>query len=370
MMKFRTLFFALSFLALALANSCQRAESPSAPSTSSASADAGGEGRAVLMKTASAYSTTLPAVGTPIVFVAEQLKQISGGNVEVKIYEPNKLVPPLEILDAVSSGKVSAGYAAAGFWVGKIPAAPLFSAVPFGPEALEYVAWMYHGNGRKLHQEMYDNAGYDIHAVPCAMLSPETSGWFKEEITSPAQLKGLNIRFFGLGAKVMEKLGANPSLLPGGEVFGALEKGQIDAAEFSMPAIDERLGFHKIVKNNYYPGWHQQATLLELIINKNFWGELSERQRAMIELTCMASMTNSVAEAEAAQGAAMVRQRDENGVKLRRWNDEMLAAYRRAWREVLEEQREDEMFRKVWDDFADFRASYDLWEKNAFLPRE
>ena len=350
------------------ASSCQRDE-PAATTSEQPASPAAPAAEPALLKTPVAFATNLPALGTPIVFVAEQLQKISGGEVEMKVYEPGKLVPPLEILDAVSSGKANSGYTTAGYWIGKIPAAALFSAVPFGPEALEYMAWLYHGNGRALYQQMYDDAGYAVHVIPCAIISPETSGWFKEEITSPKQLEGLNIRFFGLGGKVMEKLGANPSLLPGGEIFGALEKGQIDATEFSMPAIDERLGFYKIVKNNYFPGWHQQATIFELMINKEFWNGLSDRQRAMIELTCMASMTNSVAEAEAAQGETLVRQRDENGVKLRYWSDEMLTAYRDAWDEVLKEQQSDPMFKKVWDDLSAFRASYDLWEKNAFLPR-
>ena len=358
---FRVAFWALS--ACVLAASCERAERVAASESESGFSP-------VLMKTASAYSFTLPAVGTPLPFVAERLRAISGGELEMKIYEPGKLVAALEILDAVSSGKVHAGYAAAGFWIGKMPAAPLFSSFPFGPEALEYLAWMLHGNGRALYQETYDRAGYNVWVIPCAATSPETSGWFREEIHSPEQLKGLNIRFFGLGGKVMEKLGANPTLLPGGEVFGALEKGRIDAAEFSMPAVDELLGFHKIARNNYFPGWHQQATLLELTVNRDFWNGLSQRHRAMIELTCMASLTNSLAESEAAQGWAMTRQRDQNGVQFRYWSGEMLAAYRKAWEETVAEQRQnDEMFAKVWDDLSAFRESYDLWERHAFLPR-
>ena len=361
-------FFALTAACVlaAAASSCKQ-EAPVSAESSEAAKPAAVE--PALLKTPIAFATNLPALGTPIVFVADQLEKVSGGEVEMKVYEPGKLVPPLEILDAVSSGKANSGYTTAGYWIGKIPAAALFSAVPFGPEALEYMAWLYHGNGRELYQEMYDQAGYHVHVIPCAVISPETSGWFKEEITSADQLKGLNIRFFGLGGKVMEKLGANPSLLPGGEIFGALEKGQIDATEFSMPAIDERLGFYKIVKNNYFPGWHQQATVFELMINKEFWEALSERQRAVIELVCMASMTNSVAEAEAVQGEALTRQRDENGVHLRYWSDEMLETYRGAWAEVLEEQQGDPMFKKVWDDLSAFRESYDLWEKHAFLPR-
>lgn len=355
--------------ALVLSAGCGREEA--APAGGDGSGAAGdGAGESVLLRTASAYPGNLPGVGTPIYFVAERVGEVSGGALELKVYGPGELAAPLEILDAVSSGKVDAGYAAAGFWVGKIPAAGLFSSIPFGPEAPEFLAWLLHGNGRALYQEAYDRAGYDAHVIPCAMIAPESSGWFKEEMDSPERLRGLNIRFFGLGAKVMEKLGANPTLLPAGEVFGALEKGRIDAAEFSMPAIDERLGFHKIVKNNYFPGWHQQATVLELLVNGEAWRKLSARHRALLELACLASITNSLAEAEAAQGPAMVRQRDDNGVVFRYWSAEMLAAYRQAWEETAAELRaEDEMFRKAWDDLAAFRAAYDVWEAHAFLPR-
>ena len=132
----------------------------------------------VLLKTPIAFNSSLPALGTPIVKVADQLKLISGGSIKMKIYEPGKLVPPLQILDAVSSGKVNSGYATAGYWKGKMKSASLFSSVPFGPEAGEYMAWMYYGNGLKLYQEMYDTNGYNVKVVPCAIISPETSGWY------------------------------------------------------------------------------------------------------------------------------------------------------------------------------------------------
>lgn len=323
----------------------------------------------VLLKTPIAFGSHLIALGTPIVYISEQLDRVSGGNIKMKFYEPNKLVAPLEILDAVSDGKINSGYTTAGYWIGKMPASALFSAVPFGPEAPEYMAWLYYGNGMKLWQETYDNAGYNVKVLPCAIISPETSGWYKEKMTSPEQFKGLNIRFFGLGGKVMEKLGANPSLIPGGELFGALEKGQVDAAEFSMPAIDERLGFYKIVKNNYFPGWHQQATVFELLINKDVWNGMSEQQRAIVEVVCKAAMTDSLSEAEAAQPAALERQVKENGVSLEYWSDDMLAIFADAWEQVVEEQRQDPTFKKVWDDMNDFRTQYNIWEEKAFLPR-
>ena len=323
----------------------------------------------LLLKTPIAFGSHLPALGTPIVWVADQLKTVSDGNVKMKIYEPGKLVSPKEILDAVSSGKVNSGYSTAGYWQGKMPAAALFSAVPFGPEAGEYMAWLYYGNGMSLYQEMYDTAGYNVKVLPCAIISPETSGWFSKPIEKPEDLKGLNMRFFGLGADVMEKLGVGTVQLPGGEIFGALEKGAIDASEFSQPAIDQRLGFHKIVKYNYFPGWHQQATVFELLINKDTWGKMSKGQQALVETTCKASMTNAIAEGEAMQFPVMEKAK-ENGVQIRYWNDTMLSTFKSTWDEVVAEKTAaDPFFKKVWDDMSTFRTGYDLWEANAFLPR-
>ncbi len=326
----------------------------------------------ILLKTPIAFGSNLIALGTPIIYISETLEKVSGGSIKMRFYEPGKLVAPFEILDAVSTGKTNSGYATAGYWTGKMKAAPLFAAIPFGPEAPQYIAWLYYGNGLSLYQEMYDSNGYNVHVEPCALISPETSGWYKEKVTRPEQLEGLNIRFFGLGGEVMKKLGANPSLLPGGEIFGALEKGQIDATEFSMPAIDERLGFHKIVKNNYFPGWHQQSTLFELLVNKDVWeNDMSETQREIVKTVCRASITNSIAEAEFAQGSTLVRQRDENGVSIEYWSDDMLATFQRAWDEVVQELiAEDEFFKKVWDDFSAFDEEYQLWVSHAYLPRK
>lgn len=324
----------------------------------------------VLLKVPIAFATSLPGLGTPIVRVAEDLQIASNGTIKVKIYEPNKLVAPFEILDAVSSGKVNAGYTTAGYWAGKIPASPLFSAIPFGPEAGEYLAWLFYGNGMTLYQEMYDQAGYNVHIVPCAIIAPETSGWFTKEINSTADLDGLRMRFFGLGGKALEKLGVSTSLIPGGEIFPALEKQAIDATEFSMPAIDEKLGFYKIAKHNYFPGWHQQATLFELMINKETWDGLHESQQALITVTCKASLTDSFAEGEAVQFEAMKRNAEERGVTMHYWSEEMLDTFETAWLEVVTEQvAADPYFKKVWDDLSQFREGYATWSTYGFLPR-
>ncbi|KGY14220.1 C4-dicarboxylate ABC transporter [Vibrio tubiashii] len=324
----------------------------------------------VLLKTPIAFGSHLPALGTPIQWYADHITKTSGGTIKMKIYEPGKLVNPAEILDAVSTGKVNSGYSTAGYWQGKLPASALFSAVPFGPEAGEYMAWLFFGNGLKLYQEMYDQGGYNVKVMPCAIISPETSGWFRKPIEKPEDLKGLNMRFFGLGASVMEKLGVGTVQLPGGEIFGALEKGAIDASEFSQPAIDQRLGFHKVAKYNYFPGWHQQSTVFELLINKDTWNGMSDTQQAAVETTCMATMTYSIAEGEALQFAAMEKAK-ENGVEIRYWNDEMLNLFESTWLEVVDEKKAaDPFFDKVWSDLSTFRKGYALWAANGFLPRE
>ena len=323
-----------------------------------------------LLKTPIAFGSHLPALGTPIVWVSEQLPIMSDKQLQMKIYEPGKLIAPPEILGAVSSGKVNSGYATAGYWQGKMPAAALFSAVPFGPEAGEYLAWLYYGNGLKLYQEMYDSNGFNVKVLPCAIISPESSGWFSKPIEKPEDLKGLNMRFFGLGASVMEKMGVSTSQLPGGEIFGALEKGAIDASEFSQPAIDQRLGFHKIVKYNYFPGWHQQSTIFELLVNKDTWNEMSKSNQAILENTGKASMTNAIAEGESMQFSVMKKNAEENGVQIRYWNDTMLNAFEAKWNEVVTEMSaSDPFFKKAYEDLKQFRDGYDLWEANAFLPR-
>jgi len=325
----------------------------------------------VMLKTQSIYPTAMPVLGDSVVWFSEQVEKASGGELIFKVYDPGKLVPGMEILESVAKGRIQAGYAAAGFWAGKIPAGPFFTSVPFGPEAPEYVAWMFQGNGLKLYQEMYDQAGYNVKVFPLSLLAPETSGWFAKEIESLDNLKGLKMRFFGLGGQAMQKLGVSVTLLPTAEIFPALEKGAIDATEFSMPTIDKNLGFYKVVKYNYYPGWHQQATICELLINKDVWeNKMTPAQRALVEIGTRASLMQSLAIGEGTQGPVIKENAQKRGVKNMYWSDEMLAAFKKAWEEVCEEQcAKDPFFKKVWDDLSAFRAEYAYWNSVGFLPR-
>ncbi len=316
-------------------------------------------------KMQSAYPGSLVQLGASGKDFAEQVETISGGDFKIRFYEPNALVPALEILDAVKAGSIDAGWASAGFWAGKIPAAAFFGSVPFGPSAGEYMAWVDHGGGQEIWDSLYEPHG--IKGLPCAMLAPEASGWFRSEIKSVDDLKGLKMRFFGLGARVMEKMGVSTQLLAPGDIFPALERGTLDATEFSQPAIDLNLGFYQVAKHYYFPGWHQQSTYLELLVNLDTWNNLTETQRAQVETACRSTIQATIAEGEAIQLEAL-KTLEEKGVAIHEWPDEILAELETAWNEVAaEESAKDADFKRVWESLSTFRESYKGWKSLGYL---
>ena len=319
----------------------------------------------VKWKMASAFPGSLVQIGTLGVRLQNQISKISGGNITIKFFEPSALVPALEIFDAVSTGGVDAGWGTPGYWAGKVPALQLFSSVPFGPPATEYMSWVYFGGGKEFYEELY--ARHNIKGILCGIIPPEASGWFRKEIKGPEDLKGLKMRFFGLGAKVMEKVGVSTQLLAGGDIYPALELGTIDSAEFSMPAIDLELGFYQIAKHYYFPGWHQQSTFMELMINLEKWNALSVTQQAQIEATCGDNFRHAIAEGEGIQGPAL-KTLQEKGVELHTWSPEMLAIFENGWNEVVTELVEsDEDFAKIWASLTDFRKNYKVWKELGYL---
>jgi TRAP-type mannitol/chloroaromatic compound transport system substrate-binding protein len=319
----------------------------------------------VRWKMASGVSSSVVILGTTAKGFTEKIAAISGGDFVIKFYEPGALVPPLEMFDAVAKGSIEAAWAPPAFWAGKIRAAPLFSAMPFGPSAGEYLAWVYHGGGQELWREIL--APHGIYSVFCSLEAPEASGWFRDEITSVDNLKGLKMRFLGLGALTMEKLGVSTQLLPPADVYPALERGVIDATELSMPAVDLNLGFYEIAKHYYFPGWHQPATFVDLMINLLRWQDLSDTRQAQIEVACRASIVDNLALAEASQFKAL-KELQAKGVQLHRWPPEMLAAFEAAWQEVAAEQAaEDADFKRAWDSLQTFRADYKIWKDLGYL---
>jgi TRAP-type mannitol/chloroaromatic compound transport system substrate-binding protein len=325
-------------------------------------------GRTVRWRVPVAFGTNLPALGDNVLYVSEQTRAASAGRLQLDVYEPGELVPPFAITDAVRDGKVEAGYTWVGYDQGKLPWASLFGAVPFGMEPWEYVAWWYHAGGRELAEELYAEQG--IYPLLCGIIGPESAGWFRSEIQTLEDVRGLKIRFAGIGGLVMQRLGASVTMLPGGEIFQALEKGAIDATEFSMPAIDQRLGFDRIVKFNYFPGWHQPFTAFHLTVNPASWEELTGDQRALLETACTAGITRNLAHGEAIQGAVL-RASSAKGVIVSSLPEEVLRELEAVTEQVLAEQAaENDDFRRVLESQRAFSSDYQVWKSTGFLPRD
>ena len=311
----------------------------------------------VRLVTPTVYGTHLPGLGQPAADLAKRIKALSAGTLTLDLKQPGQGVQTTDILDQVSKGTVDAGFSAPSFWAAKMPAAALFAGYPFGPDARGYVDWFYAGNGRKLYQLMYDDAGYRLHVIPCAFGGGETGGWFAKEVRSPKDLEGLRMRIFGLGGRVMTRLGAITVLVPGGAVAAAFAKQEIDAAELYPPGVDRRQNLHGNVKLIYLPGWHQPETVLELIVNKDRWDALEDAQRSIIETACEASMLQTLAAADEMERNALAAF-TADGVRVEQWPDEVLTALRQAWDQVAKEESDkNAFFGAVLDDLRAFTGT-------------
>jgi TRAP-type mannitol/chloroaromatic compound transport system substrate-binding protein len=297
--------------------------------------------------------------------IAEQIKKVTGGNISIEYFEPGALVPAFQIFDAVSSGAVDAGWSGSGYWQGKIPAAAFFNSIPFGPGPLEFVAWIKNGGGQEIWDDLY--AEHNLKALPCLVSPPEGSLWVKEEIDSPDDLAGMKLRYFGLGALVMEKLGASTQVVPAGETYAALERGVVDGLEQSMPMFDLELGFWQIAKHYYMPGWHQQASILELLMNLEKWNALTDEQRELITIACDENIAWSAHRGDIMQSEALI-ELEEKGVNIHVWSDEDIALFNEKWEEVVAEQSaNDPDFKRAWESLSAFREKYAKWVDSGYL---
>jgi TRAP-type mannitol/chloroaromatic compound transport system substrate-binding protein len=320
----------------------------------------------VRLNLASAFPTSLTLIGEAAPKLSKKIERASGGTLEIKVNEPGALVPALQAIQATSQGSVDAAWSNAGFFASTDSAFNMFATVPFGPGIPEYLAWVHNGGGLQLSREMFGK--HDVYNIPCAIIPPEASGWFRKEIKSVKDLKGLKMRFYGLGAKVMAKLGVSTQLLAPGDIFQALQLGTIDATEFSLPSMDQKFGFYQVAKFYYFPGWHQQATILELYVNKKKWDALSDQHKAIVEQACGDLTRDVIAEGEATQFKAMRDMQEKFGVQIKRWSPEIMAALEKAWKEVIaEESASSPNFKKVYESYSKFRADYAIWREHGYL---
>lgn len=327
---------------------------------------AGQEGPAVITekkyewRMVTTWPPNMPVLQTGAERFASRVAEVTNGRITIKVFAGGELVPPLGVFDAVSDGTVECGSGASYYWAGKVPAGQWFSAVPFGFNPQGINAWFYSGGGLQLWEEVY--APFNVVPRPQGNTGVQMGGWFRKEINSLADFKGLKMRIPGLGGKVLAKAGGTVVLLAGGEIFTSLERGVIDATEWVGPMHDLRMGFYKAADYYYYPGWHEPGTCLEVIFNKKAYDELPKDLQMALDAVAAETNMWSLCEFEAGNGAALQELISQHNVNLKRFPEDLLADLRKMAMETLEEEADkDAASRKVHEAYKKFKEQVGVW---------
>ncbi|MEO6410359.1 MAG: TRAP transporter substrate-binding protein [Burkholderiaceae bacterium] len=290
---------------------------------------------------------------------AKKVSDMSGGKFQITTHAAGELMPAFGVLDAVGNGTVEMANTAPYYFFGKDPTYALDCAIPFGLNARQMAAWMYEGNGLKLTREFYAKVG--ITNFPMGNTGAQMGGWYRKEIKSLADIKGLKFRVGGFGGKVIERLGAVPQNIPGGEIYQALEKGTIDAAEWVGPYDDLKLGFNKVAPNYYYPGWWEGGPQLSLYVNSKAYEGLSGEYKAIIESAAAFAHLDMLGKYDYRNSAAL-KTLVGSGVKLFRFpKDVMDGAFKAAMEVYAELNASNPAWKKIYDDYSTYRRDANLW---------
>ena len=295
--------------------------------------------------------------GSPTDFCA-MVKTMSDGRLTIQHFAAGELIPALEGFDAVSAGTVEMNAANSYFWAGKVPAAQFFTTVPFGLNFQGQTAWIYHGGGLALWEELY--APFNLVPMPMGNTGVQMTGWFRKPIESVDDFKGLKMRIPGLAGKVYAQLGVDVKLLPGGEIFPALERGVIDAAEFVGPYQDRRLGLQKAAKYYYTTGWHEPNNVTELVVNKAAWDSLPDDLKQIVRAAAAACNVISQTWCEATNADALEDLKSQ-GVISGPLPKPVVEKLREVTRQTLDDLAKDAKIKKVYDSFKAFKAKHDSW---------
>ena len=303
-----------------------------------------------------------PGVGTGAQRFAQNLVDLSDGRIKVNYFAAGERVKAFDALDEVSSGNAQMYHGADYYWKGKHPGWSYFCAVPFGLTYTEFNAWMRFGGGEALHDELAANFG--VKCLPCGNTGVQMGGWFRKEMHSADDFKGLKMRMPGLGGDVLARLGASPVSLPGGQIYENLMSGAIDATEWVGPWNDSFMKFYEAARYYYYPGMHEPGSSLSLGINKKFWDGLSKTDQLIIRAA--AEMENSLmmSEFNAKNGAYLTKLINEHGVKLRKFSDDTYDSFGEAAQEVFAEVRaHSALASRIHDSFLHAREEIGGWSK-------
>ncbi len=314
---------------------------------------------AVRWRLASSFPKSLDTIYSAAEVFSKAVKAMSGGKFEISVHAAGELMPAFGVVDGVQQGSVECAHTAPYYFFGKDETFALGCAIPFGLNSRQMTAWMYDGNGMKLMREFY--AKYNIVNFPGGNTGAQMGGWYRKEIKSLADIKGMKMRIGGFGGKVLERIGAVPQNIPGGEIYQALEKGTIDAAEWVGPYDDLKLGFNKVAPNYYYPGWWEGGPELDFFINNKAFEALTPEYKAIVEAAAAQAHSDMQAKYDARNPGAL-KQLVGAGTKLRPFpKDVMNAAYKASMEIYSELSAKNENWKKVYADYSKFRADQNLW---------
>lgn len=314
----------------------------------------------VAMSIVSTWPRDFPGLGISAQRLAARIGEISDGEIDVTYFAAGEKVGAFDSFDEVAAGNSQAYIGADYYWRGKHPGWAPFTAIPFGLTYTEIDAWMKFGDGQDLLDEIGGEFG--IKGIPCGNTGVQMGGWFNKEINSADDLKGLKMRIPGLGGDVMAKLGASPVSLPGGQIYENLVSGAVDATEWVGPYNDYFMKFYEAAKYYYWPGMHEPGSQLSLGMNASWWGDLSERHKAIITAAAHEENAMMMAEANAKNGEYLTRLIEENGVELREFNDDIYDSFAVAAEEVIEEARDHSaLSAKIYDSHLAARQGIGGW---------
>ena len=290
---------------------------------------------------------------------AKYVSDATDGKFQIQVFAANEIVPGLEAANAVGDGTVEMCHTASYYYWGKDPAFAFATAVPFGLNARQQNAWMYYGGGIDLVNEFL--AGHNLVAYPCGNTGAQMGGWFRKELKSVSDLQGLKMRIGGFGGKVISKIGVVPQQIAGGEIYQALEKGTIDAAEWVGPYDDEKLGFYKVAPYYYYPGWWEGGAMLHVMTNSAKWAELPANYQNVVKIAAQAANTSMLAKYDAVNPGAL-KKLAAAGAKLAPFpQDVMEACFKAANETYAEISATNAPFKKLHDAMMAFRGDAYLW---------
>jgi TRAP-type mannitol/chloroaromatic compound transport system substrate-binding protein len=320
----------------------------------------------IVLHMQTAFNPQLPGAGEAVRTFTKTVKHMSGGALTVKIIEPGHIAPTRDMLDAVVAGDLAAAFTWSGYAAGKAPVLSLFATEPFGPGPEEMTSWLLDGDGGKLHNQAYDKLG--VTGIPCGVQGSKGGGWFRGDLNTLEDFKGMRVRYGRISGPVIEKTGAILVPLPAGEFFYQLQQGKVDGGEMSTPAMDAALGFDKLGLPYYMPGWQQPSAVLDFLMRKDKWLELPAVLRAQIQTACRANIAWTLSRAPHIQALALEKLK-ASGVVIKQWPPALLDAFRRNTGVVLQERADhDPDFAAAWANQKAFIAQGVTWRTMSRLP--